>query len=139
MYEYVLNLQMFLSKTAPNTYRAIYNEDISKDNEIKIGSVGRWTKSSLRSIEQNRGYWAVIIPQIIRQLDARGTQFPIGFEKEDVVHGLLHKLFLTAEFMGKEITISTAKLSKDQTSEYWERISLWYAETFQEELIMPKK
>lgn len=130
---------MYLKKISASIYSPAYAADWHENSKFKEGDVGKFVKSSLRSAEQNAGYWSVIIPQVVEQLEARGTEFPVGFEKEDVIHGLLHKLFLTTEFMGERVTISTAKLTKEQFTEFYEKIAKWYAESFYKELKMPEK
>lgn len=131
---------MFLKKISAGLFAPAYTSDWNENSKIEEGSVGKFIKSSLRSAEQANGYFGVIIPQIVEQLDARGQEWPTGFEKEDVVHALMHRLFLTTvDFMGVQVTISTSKMNKEEFTEFYERIAEWYSTTFLVELIMPQK
>lgn len=99
------------------------------------------------SWRQHKGYRGIILPQILEAIESEGLfRFPEEYHKRqklEVIHHFLKRMFLNTVIDSKigkfEFETSTAGMTKDQTSQYWESIAKWYAETFKKELKMPEK
>jgi hypothetical protein len=91
--------------------------------KIKNGSelfmvLGHKTKITVRSEQQNRYYWGVVV-----DLLAAHTGYTA-----DEMHAALKMMFLLVRRQGKPDTVkSTAKLTKDEFCEYIDNIQKWAA------------
>lgn len=94
---------------------------------------GKWlieiAKHNKRSDQQNKYYWAIVVPMVQEGMKDLGNEFT----KEEV-HDFLKKEFNFSEVVNpetgevKEVPRSTTILNKEAFSEYLEKIQRWSAE-----------
>lgn len=114
--------------------KRIINTDDVRDffKSFKVGATHLTAKDyRKRSSNQNRYYWAVVVPMVAAGLQDLGFD---DIEDDEDAHELLKELhlkkYIISRITGDEIPIagSTRKLTILEMNEYIERIARWAAE-----------